>query len=158
VAWLPVRDVVVGSAVDAALDQHSIPRTMALTASWDGYAPDKYQRVGSEVRVQYELQVPFPCPDCGSSGVLTVDPVPDYDPCDFPMARPDGENGPVVGCRQIDARTWARLTTDQGCDVIQVRGKHLVGVYEDDCPAPEVLLDVLATVRPADPADVFART
>jgi hypothetical protein len=157
VLWLPLRDAVVDHATAAALDGRAIPRSMAFTATWDGFRPVDYRRVGDEVRLQYELEVGFPCPDCESTGVLSIGPASD-DPCHLPMALADGGSTPVQGCDQVGPQTWARLTAEDGCDVVQVRGTLTIGVYEDDCPEVSNLLQVLATARPADQAEILSRT
>ena len=158
VLWLPMRGAVVGSATAAALQQRAVPSSMALTVSWPGYVPDKYTRVGDSVRLQYDLEVPFPCPDCGSSGVLTVGPAT-TSPCTAPMAQADGRTAaPTGSCRQVAPRTWARETSDTGCDVLQIRAHRTIEIYEDDCPGAPTLLNILSSLRPADSAEILDRT
>jgi hypothetical protein len=156
--WLPVRGAVVGSATAAALQQRAIPPSMALTVSWPGYVPDRYARVGDSVRLQYDLEVPFPCPDCGSAGILTIGPAAS-DPCTVPMAQADGRTAaPTGSCRQVAQGTWARESHDNGCDVVEIRADRTIEIYEDDCPGEPTLLRILSSLRPADSAEILDRT
>ncbi|HEU5425251.1 MAG TPA: hypothetical protein VFU74_00150 [Actinocrinis sp.] len=158
VLWLPMRGSVVGSATAAALQQRAVPSSMALTVSWPGYVPDKYTRVGDSVRLQYDLEVLFPCPDCGSSGVLTVGPAT-TGPCTIPMALADGRTAaPTGSCREVAPGTWARETSDTGCDVLQIHADRMIEIYEDDCPGSPILLRILHSLRPADSAEILDRT
>lgn len=158
VLWLPVRDAVVGTASDAALDRRSVPRSMALSVAWPGYEPTHYQRSGAEIGLEYDLVVPIPCPDCESVGVLTIAPAA-ADPCALPLGPGDGQSlGYPADCRQVGSGTWVREDSGAGCEVLQNRGAMTIGVYEDDCPGTPYLLDILETARPADPAEILSRT
>jgi hypothetical protein len=156
--WLPVRDAVIASASATALQQRAIPRSSALTVSWPGYLPDKYQRISDSIRLQYDLQMDLPCPDCGSTGVLTVSPTT-ASPCALPMAIADGKTAaPPADCRQVTPGTWSRQTPDRGCDVLELGDGRTIEIYEDDCPGTPTLLHILGSLRPADSAEILSRT
>lgn len=156
--WLPIRDAVITSATATALHQRVIPRSSALTVSWPGYLPDKYLRISDSIRLQYDLQADLPCPDCGSTGVLTVSPTT-KSPCALPMAVADGRTAaPPDDCRRVAPGTWSRQTPDRGCDVLELGDSRTIEIYEDDCPGTPALLRILRSLRPADSAEILSRT
>lgn len=156
--WLPVRDAVIDSATATALQQQAVPRSSALTVSWPGYLPDKYLRISDSTRLQYDLQTEFPCPDCGSTGVLTVSPTT-ASPCALPMSTANGGTvAPPADCRQIAPGTWSRQTPDKGCDVLELGNDRTIELYADDCPETPDLLHILGSLRPADSAEILSWT